>query len=200
MSHRVLVIAGSREECRGFLAGVAAAKGLAWEARFSDECNVRVEGSESSILDRLFRDRARNCAILSQRFAAEVRAALVAVPAESGIELEIEEDHPVVEARQCYRFHAFSRPLAQEIRDRLAHLPAGVRIEQREEREAEDRAAKGVEAYAPEHDYTLEGSGTLVGEWPAVLAARESLATIELVHLEPLHIRVAEEDEGGAPR
>ena len=200
MSHRVLVIAGSREECRGFLAGVAAAKGLPWEASFSDECHVRVEGSGSSILERLFHDRARNCAILSRRFAEEARAALVAAPEESGIELEIEEDMPVVEARQRYRFRAYSRPLAREIRDRLARLPAGVRIERREERETEDREAKGIEAYAPEHDYILEGSGTLVGEWPAVLAARESLSTIELVHLEPLHIRVSEEGEEGAPR
>ncbi len=52
----------------------------------------------------------------------------------------------------------------------LTALPAGVKLTGRRAAEKRDPRAKGVEAYAPAHDYEIEGGGTVDVTYPIAFA------------------------------
>src|SRR5207249_11787838 len=84
---------------------------------------------------------------------------------------------------------AFSRGVAAQIRDALlAALPAGVRVEQRLEKEETHPEAHGPEPFAPLHEYVYRVSGDIVGPFEGVLEVWQRARTLEFVETDSLHL------------
>src|SRR5437016_1294953 len=78
--------------------------------------------------------------------------------------LAVERRRLVESARFSFRAEAFSREVAAQIRGALlTALPAGVRVEQRSEKEESHPEAHGPEPFAPLHEYIYRVSGDIVG-------------------------------------
>ncbi len=82
----------------------------------------------------------------------------------------------------------YARDVAGTIRGIVRALPPGVRATQHSEDETEHAEHKGVELYAPAHQYEYRVRATLGCPLAEVLAVRRRLADIEAVRLEPLHL------------
>ena len=194
--YRLMVLEGSHETCRAFLAGVTACQGLPWRVHFADEQGVHTEPFTRKLLERLHLEKEMDYVVLAESLVGHVRRALAVLPAEAGLDLTLRADHPIRRASFAYRFHVYSRDVAATVRG----LPAGVSLEGAQEQERVEPDAGGVEAYAPEHEYELTGEGKIQGGFVEVLLMREKLAAVEMVKTEPVELvlgEVAEDSEEG---
>jgi hypothetical protein len=187
-THRLMTIAGSEKECRAFLAGVAAAHGLPWGVWFCEEHGVEGESPVHEVLEHLHLERRETRVIVGPELASHAARAFGVLPEEAGLHLRLIADQLLREAILPYRFRVFSREVAGTVRRLLGELPAGVRREGAHEKERVEPDAAGIEAYAPEPEYVLAGSGSLIGGWSEILATRERLTPVGLIKLEPIRL------------
>lgn len=118
--------------------------------------------------------------------APQARALLRAARAHGRV--RVEELRRIEEGHFTFRAEAFSEAVAAEIRRALREdVPAGVTVEV-EETEERDPRAKGVELFAPAHDYVYRARGTVAGSPPGVLAMHLRLDELDFVHVGRLEV------------
>lgn len=107
-------------------------------------------------------------------------------------DLLLEEIREVQTGRFGFRAEAYSEEMAQAIRDALhSNIPAGVEVVDSEKEEV-DPKAKGVEFFAPAHEYTYRCRGTIVGPPPGIIEMHQRVSRIDFVHEEPLELAYRE--------
>ena len=150
-----------------------------------------IRGSELRLASESFTDRVLE--LLHARthhvvFASadHARELARAVRRHSGLRLEGLRE--VVEGRFGFRAEAYNPEIGAKIHDALnSDLPAGIMCVdlEKEERHPE---AKGVELFAPAHDYVYRSRGTIVGTPPGILEMNRRLHRLDFVHEEPLDL------------
>jgi len=98
-----------------------------------------------------------------------------------GMEMEVLEQRLLVGARFSFSFETFSRQHGAALRAMFETPPQGVTIDDLQIEETIHPEAKGVEAYAPAHEYQLEGKGTAQGALRAVLTLHKRARDEELI-------------------
>ncbi len=105
-----------------------------------------------------------------------------------GMEIEVMERRLLSGARFSFSFETFSRDHGATLRALFEAPPQGVTIDDLQIEETLDPEAKGVEAYAPAHEYQLEGKGTVRGALRAVLALHKRARGQELIKESKLEV------------
>ena len=105
-----------------------------------------------------------------------------------GLEMEVLDRRLLSGARFTFSFETFSRDYGAKLRAFFESLPQGVLIDDLELNETVRPGAKGVEAYAPAHDYQLEGKGTVHGDLRGVLSLHKSARNEELINQGDLEV------------
>src|SRR5213083_1074275 len=162
-----LVVEGTERTLRAFVAGFLAGRGERLRALFA-------AGSHHVFLA-----------------PAPLAVPLAQALGERGRELglAVERRRLVESARFSFRAEAFSREVAAQIRGALlTALPAGVRVEQRSEKEESHPEAHGPEPFAPLHEYIYRVSGDIVGPLEGVLEVWQRARTLEFVEAGSLHL------------
>jgi hypothetical protein len=104
--------------------------------------------------------------------------------------LGLESVHEVVRARMPFSAEAFSREVADKIRQKLlAGLPPGVDGDSIEESEAQDPSARGVELYTPEHAYIYRVAGAFLGPLVGIIEMRRRARDLPFVKVKALEIQ-----------
>jgi hypothetical protein len=96
----------------------------------------------------------------------------------------------VKKAQFNFTAKTYGRPYAAEIKALLKKLPAGIELRDYKPLERENRDARGVELYAPEHEYTFEASGTLSGELGELIALRKKMDDHPLIETERIKLNL----------
>lgn len=113
---------------------------------------------------------------------------------EHGI-LRLESFREVVEGRFGFTAEAYNPEIGAKIHDALnSDLPAGIMCVDLE-KEQRHPEAKGVEMFAPVHDYVYKSRGTIVGTPPGILEMNRRLHRLDFVHEEPLELVCREASE-----
>jgi len=102
--------------------------------------------------------------------------------------LRLESLREVVEGRFGFKAEAYNPEIGAKIHDALnSGLPDGIMCVdlEKEERHPEN---KGVELFAPAHDYVYKARGTIVGTPPGILEMNRRLVRLDFVHEEPLEL------------
>src|SRR5258706_13801628 len=185
MSHwYTVVIEGHERDLRAFVSGFVADRGLdPATVVFGDDVGLEHESLVERLRTLL---RGGHHAVLA---SGDVADPLVEAVERGGgpVGLRIADHHPVASASFRFAAEVFSRDVSSAIRAILNALPAGVRFEEHSEsEEASQHEHKGVELYAPVHDYAYRVEGKAVGSLDGILDLRRRLAEIEAVALEPL--------------
>jgi hypothetical protein len=102
--------------------------------------------------------------------------------------MEIVDSRPVKKATFEFRFETANRKVAGSIKRLLGRHPSGVKLIDYEPSEEFDPEAKGAEGYAPMHEYTFKGKGTIVGEVEGVLKVYDKLQANEFIHCDEIDI------------
>ncbi len=87
------------------------------------------------------------------------------------------------EARFEFRYKTYSRPLGEELKTLFRNLPEGIHLEGYEPKETLRPESKAIEAYAPEHPYAVEASGTVNGRAKEAIDLYNHLGSYEVVEL-----------------
>ena len=190
-AYRVMVLEGHLSAARGFLAGLVAGQNLEWDIHFCEECGVEAESLKHRLFEKLGLERDLTRVILPAALAARIEPALAALPRHARGELAVHADEGIREATLKMHGSFFERQRTAEVRALLAAPPGGVTVDLSRDEEESHPGAKGVEAYAPEHDFAWHMQGSARGAVSGVLALREALRKHEMISLEPIELTLA---------
>jgi hypothetical protein len=180
-----IVVVGHRDQVRAFVLGFLAGRGGEGGV-FGSDVDL-----EADSLGRRLRDllaAGTHHAFFAPAATADALADAIATHG-ADLGLRVESRRRIDSAEVAFEVEVFSRELAQQVRTALlTDLPEGVRVLDPVEHETVDPEAKGVEMYAPAHDYRYRASGRVVGSFAGVLEMRRRARTIEFVNLKPLKV------------
>lgn len=149
--------------------------------------------AESSLADRILEFLHAQTHHLV--FASAARTRELAEAIRKNPDLKLENIREVLGGRFGFKAEAYNREIGQKIHDALnENLPAGVDCVDLEKEEI-DPEAKGVELFAPAHEYIYKARGTIVGTPPGILEMNRRLVRLDFVHEEPLELECREAAE-----
>jgi hypothetical protein len=122
-------------------------------------------------------------------FAPPAAARQLEAAVKSNPEIRVEEIREIASAAFDFKVEAYSEPVRDDIRGFLCTAPpAGVRLTGFAEREERDPEAKGVELFAPAHDFSWQAEGTIEGDPAAVLDLQRRAVAHDFCHPGALRI------------
>ncbi len=97
--------------------------------------------------------------------------------------MEIRHERALKGGRFTFSVHIYSKEHAEKIRELFDGLPEGVSlVDSKGFQEKVDPDAKGVELYAPTHDYEMKGEGTVEGDLDGLIQVYRACRDEELIH------------------
>ena len=182
-----IAVHGREDMVRAFVAGFLAARGeREGLVLFGSELDLEAE-SLGERLKELFVAGSHAILLAPEPLAGALADALVA--AGPGVGVRLERRREVRAAAFTFHAEMFSRALAEGLRQALrGSVPEGTLVEDLNETEEVHPEARGVELYAPVHDYIYRASGRVAGLFPGVVEMRRRLADMEFVDVGGLHL------------
>jgi hypothetical protein len=178
-----LLIEGSEDALEALLAGSPGEVIRGSELRLA----------ESSVADRILEflhAQTHHLVFASAAHASELARAIRERPG-----LKLEGIREVVEGRFGFKAEAYNPEIARKIHDALnTDLPEGIACIDLE-KEEHHPDAKGIELFAPVHDFVYKARGTIVGTPPGILEMNRRLCRLDFVHEEPMELECRERAE-----
>ncbi len=185
-----LVFEGRYETIAGMLEGFALASGKKWEFWFSRKAGIETETFAEAILEwGALKSRLHHVILEKefhsylQRMIAKRKDLKLIRPEYTKSAMEIKTASFKFEAK------AFAKKYGTEIKGILAKPPVGIKIKDYKPHEEIHESAKGVELYAPDHDYTFTAEGIAIGEFKAILDFRKKLDDHPLVDVSTIRLQ-----------
>ena len=156
-----VVVEGSLDLIRGFVVGFLEGRGIQGEAIFGEDHHVENEGR--------FGQMMRLIGVRGKRFHLIIGAGLLNLLDEAlerrkeEIALKVISEKKVRRASFGFRYRAYTKQLGDELKDLFGNPPEGLQVEDYQSEESVLPEGKGVEAYAPLHEYEVKATGTLYG-------------------------------------
>ena len=174
-----IVVAGSEDSARGFVAGFLASRDLEEAVVFGHDVHVQA-ATLGARLRELVGVGSQHALLAPAAGAAPLAAALRR--AGNGAGLRVAGESVIAGASFGFTAEAFSRDVAAGVESALrGALPEGVSVDSYQVEEIADRGSRGAELYTPSHDYTYRAKGSISGALPGVLEMRRRAEESEFV-------------------
>lgn len=184
---RVLLAHGPYPLVRGYIAGFLAGRGLSGKVYYCEQEKIEVDlGSDEGLAGKLaewigFHRYMATSFAVEEKIHGPLMEALKRPEDDLGITIEISRS--VGEARFDVRIETFSSEEGTEIRAVMESPPKGVSASgDFHLDEKHHKGGKGMEAYAPEHEYEMKGKGSFAGPLDKIVEFRRTLAENPLIH------------------
>lgn len=176
-----VVIEGSFDLVKGFVLGFLQGRAIEGEAIFSAEHHVKHDEGLGQLLRHLTRHGDQSSIIIGEGIGQMLKEALTAV--NHRLNLEILSIREISGAHFDFRFRTYAKKAGEVLKETFEDLPSGVALQDYELEENVRPHAKGVEAYAPLHDYEIKGKGRTYGDAKAVIDFYDRIEHNELIEL-----------------
>jgi len=181
-----LVIDGPKGWDLGFLRGYLSGKGLDGNLVDLEEEGFDCEPYREKIRELLNPEQDTLHVAVPEGALDGVTEAL-GESAAAGRPMTLRHRRPLSGAGFGFSLRVYSREHGARFLAFFRNLPAGARLVEEEPlREKQDPDSKGVELYAPSHDYELTGRGRVEGAFDAVLEAYRFCRREDLIHQEQI--------------
>jgi hypothetical protein len=177
-----IVVEGSVELMKGFVAGFLEGRGVAGDVFFGNDYHVEGE-NPAGLLLRLTGIRGETCTLI---VGAGIHNLLTAALEKRRrmVPLKVLKVREILDAAFDVAFRTYSREVGKELNDLLDHLPDGVSRESAfKMHEVLLPEGKGVDAYAPLHEYELDGKERISGSVKGVFELYHQLGRLEVAEL-----------------
>ena len=185
-----LVFEGRYETIAGMLEGFMLASGKNWEYWFSRKVGIETETFAEAILEWGALKSRLHHVVLEKEFhtlfkkMAGTRDDLKLIrPEYTKSAMEIKS------ASIKFRAKAYAKKYGIESKSMLTKPPAGIKLKDYKPEEVIHESAKGVELYAPEHDYEFTAEGIAIGEFRAILDFRKKLDDHPLIEVSTIRLQ-----------
>lgn len=184
-----VVFRGKPKVVRAFLAGLVMGAGHEARIFYSYEEGVHHEGKAEKLKEKLGIRALDVHVIVDGNTSALLRKLNRRITEKTG--LEITSHRRIRSAGMEFSFHAYARKYDRDITAVFSDLPEGLKLRGYRHNVTQDPSAKGVEAYAPTHDYEAEGSGTVSGPIDRLIAFRRKLEDYPLIETGEIMLKFA---------
>jgi hypothetical protein len=190
-----IVVTGTEDAVRRFVAASERALGGREAAVFGHDLDLEASPI-SQRLRGLFAGGSRHVLFAASGLAERIIAGLRDRGPE--VELGLESVAEIVRARLPFTAEAFSREVADAIRQELLEsLPPGVERRDLHESEEQDASARGAELYTPEHAYVYRAAGNFVGPLPGIIEMRRRARNLRFVKVKALELETRPVEKPG---
>ncbi len=181
-----VVLEGSLDLMKGFMVGVLEGKGIQGEAIFSEHHHVENESTFGQML-RLIGGRGnRFRLIIDNGFFELFKESLERRKDE--LALKIVSEKKIKQASFGFRFRAYNRELGDELKTLFGNPPEGLQVKDYNPAEKILPEGKGMEAYAPLHEYEVKATGTIYGPVRDVMDFYGRVEHYDMVKLEKIKL------------
>jgi hypothetical protein len=180
---------GSYNIILGMLEGFLLGKGVNWEWYSSKDSGIETETFTEIIKEWVSLKTRLHHIVIEEDFHNALQSSLQERSDLRHLKLKYTKSARLI--KSCsFKFtaNAFAKKYGEEIKAIITAPPAGVTIENYTPVEETDQSAKGVELYAPVHDYTYRGEGTASGEAGAIVSFRKVLNDHPLVQVSSIKL------------
>lgn len=187
-----VVIEGARGRSYGFVEGFLVARGMPGPIYDMEKEGFDCQPLRERVGELLYPSEQTYHMLVPEEQLPMVRQAAEEARARQ-LAVEIHHERPVGGARFGFRFRIYSPKHAAHIRAWFDAPPEGASLSDDSKFEEIVRPdAKGLEAYAPDHEYELRAEGAVVGAVDGVLSLYHRCRDEELVQLESLELLLPE--------
>ncbi|MBW2599700.1 MAG: hypothetical protein JRC60_06415 [Deltaproteobacteria bacterium] len=185
-----VVVEGSLDLIRGVVVGFLEGRGIQGEAIFSEDHHVENEGRLGQMM-RLIGVKGNHFhLIIGVGFFKLLEEALERRKAE--LALKIISEKKIKQASFEFRYRAYTRELGDELMALFGDLPEGLQVRDYKPRETLLPEGKGVEAYAPLHEYEIKATGTMYGPVREVIDFYGRAEHHDMVELDAIRLEYAD--------
>jgi len=182
-----VVIAGHHEYIKGFISGLIAGRGLRREAFFGEDYDLDEE-NPIEMLGRLAGIRDEHTVIVVESQLLNILKELLD-RREREVRMKVLSVRAVKEVSFTFSVETFSREIGKKIDGLLTEASSVLKITPPyAPKEQEIPEGKGVEAYAPLHDYEFQTRGSIAGDCGEVFRCYGKLKRYEVAELGPMEI------------
>jgi hypothetical protein len=169
----------------GFLEG----RGIQGEAIFGEDHHVENEGRFGQMMRLIGVKGNRFHLIVGVGFHKLLEEALERRKGE--LALKILSEKKIREASFGFRYRAYTRELGDELKTLFGAPPEGLRVKDHKPKETVLPEGKGVEAYAPLHEYELKAAGSIYGPVRDVIDFYGKVEHHDMVELDDIKLEYA---------
>jgi hypothetical protein len=185
------VFEGDYHAVRGYIEGFIAAGGKDLSCVICSDAGIEAETLSEHIREWISLGTRLHHVILEEELLNGIKAALGA-SGNRGL-LNSSSIRSCKTVRSTYfnfRFSAYGRKYADEIKELIARLPDGVTLADYNPVETIDEECKGVELYTPCHDYVFQGEGVISGPLDLVIPLRATFEAHPLIEAEKVRLEI----------
>lgn len=183
-----VIVEGSVDLIRGFVLGFMEGRGIKGEAIFEEEQHIKVEGKLTQLIRLSGIKGKRIHIIVGTGFYQVVRDAFMNV--QEKMDLKVVSVREIADAHFGFQYKAFNKELGEELKGIFADLPEGLRIEgDYLPEESLMPEGKGIESYAPLHEYELSARGEIHGPAREALDFYRKLELHDMVELDDIKLK-----------
>lgn len=176
------VLDGDEKIARAYVEGFLKGKNIRSGVFFCKDHPIR---SEHHILGIQFIHGHTHMICLAGIRAA-VRSAVKRAP--EGLSLKLSSERAIRAIAFTFKFETAAKDIGAQLKKLFHNPPKGVTLGDFEEHEEIDPGAKGVEGYAPLHDFRYHGGGKVTGDVEQVLFFHKKMKDLELVDVSDVRL------------
>ncbi len=177
-----LILDGDEKIARAYLEGFLRGKNIRSGILF---CKDHPICSEHHILGLTF-THGHTHVICLAGIRAAIRSAVKRAPEE--LSLKLAAERAIRTIAFTFKFETFTKDVGARLKKLFHNPPKGVTVGDLEEHEDVDPSAKGVEVYAPLHDFRFHGSGKVTGDVEQVLFFHKKMKDMEFVDVSDVRL------------
>jgi len=184
-----VVFEGEYNTIRGYIEGFVAASGKDLRFFVCSDSGVEAETLSEHIREWISLGARLHHVLLEDELLDGIQAALAASGNKGQIKrLSLRSCKPIKGASFRFRFTAYGRKYADEIKEIIGRLPEGVTLEDYNPVEKVDEECGGGELYTPCHEYVFQGEGVISGPVNLVIPFRATIAEHPLIEAEKVRL------------
>jgi len=176
-----IVIDGDERISRAYIKGFILGKGIKSGIYFCSEHDI----SSGHLKDLIHRFGTKRI-LCRAGLRATIISALQRAPEELG--LRVTRDNPVKAVSFKFKFDTSNRKVAGRLKRLFNLLPRGLRLAEFDPDEEIHPEAKGVEGYAPMHEYRYRAKGLIEGDVEQAILFHSRLKKNEFVDVDEMHL------------
>ena len=186
-----VVVEGSLDLIRGFVVGFLEGRGIQGEAIFGEDHHVENEGKFGQMLRLIGVVKGNRVhLIVGTGFHKLLEGALEKRKEE--LALKIISEKKIRQASFGFRYRAYTREQGEKLMALFGDPQEGLQVRDHKTKETVSPEGKGVEAYAPLHEYEVKATGTIYGPIRDVIDFYGSAEHHDMVELDNIRLEYAD--------